>query len=273
MSTPTHDPLVVNTKDGASWTRRAVTRDGRGLYAVSDAPACCPEYVMATLAELAEHGIAGQANALPVPVGAAEPRTSQGRPRTMLDLARNALSARMAKDDLRLVLENVVTYAASLEDQRDRRRGRLVALQNDALNMRGSLSPNGENRKVPFELGETLTPAVDWLIARVAELERAAVEGRAALGALCYDLEDPGSNAFGALHLLSQATATTPDQPDDATAALARRDGGVLRQAAEDLMAACPEHGDSDEVWLNCPCEYAEELVRKAGLVEAGGAS
>ncbi|MBQ0947687.1 hypothetical protein [Streptomyces sp. RK76] len=57
------------------------------------------------------------------------------------------------------------------EDRIERRRSRLVALQNDAMDMRGSLSPNGEARKVPFPLGETLTPAVDWLIARVAELE------------------------------------------------------------------------------------------------------
>jgi hypothetical protein len=60
---------------------------------------------------------------------------------------------------------------AELEEQRERRRLRLVALQNDALDMRGSLSPNGEDRKVPFPLGETLTPAVDWLIARITELE------------------------------------------------------------------------------------------------------
>ncbi|WP_143671865.1 hypothetical protein [Streptomyces caniscabiei] len=93
------------------------------------------------------------------------------QPRSVLDRARDALGARMTKDDLRLVLENVVTYAAALEAQRERRRVRLVALQNDALSMRGSLSPNGEDSKVPFALGETLTPAVDWLIARVAELE------------------------------------------------------------------------------------------------------
>ncbi|MGW5928024.1 hypothetical protein ACWF2L_17510 [Streptomyces anulatus] len=62
-------------------------------------------------------------------------------------------------------------HVAELKAQRERRRGRLVALQNDALNVRGSLAPNGEDRKVPFELGETLTPAVDWLINRVAELE------------------------------------------------------------------------------------------------------
>ncbi|CAG6392733.1 hypothetical protein NMG29_06455 [Streptomyces cocklensis] len=67
-----------------------------------------------------------------------------------------------------------------LAEQRDRRRGRLVKLQNDALNMRGALSPDGEPRKVPFPLGETLTPAVEWLIARVAELEQQAAEVRAA---------------------------------------------------------------------------------------------
>lgn len=44
-------------------------------------------------------------------------------------------------------------------------------LRNDAINMRGALSPNGEARKVPMPLGETLAPAVDWLIGRVAELE------------------------------------------------------------------------------------------------------
>jgi len=53
----------------------------------------------------------------------------------------------------------------------ERRQAELVALRNDALNVRGSLSPNGEPRKVPFPLGETLAPAVDWLIARIAELE------------------------------------------------------------------------------------------------------
>lgn len=71
MSAPTtHDPLVVNTMDGAVWQRRAVTSDGRGLYAVTGS-CSCPEYLMATLAELAAHGIAGQTDALPMPVGQA----------------------------------------------------------------------------------------------------------------------------------------------------------------------------------------------------------
>lgn len=65
-------PLVVNTTDGTCWTRRAVTRGGLALYAV--AGVCdCPEFVMATLAELAEHGIAGSADVLPMPVGPEPP--------------------------------------------------------------------------------------------------------------------------------------------------------------------------------------------------------
>ena len=71
-----------------------------------------------------------------------------------------------ARDDVKFLLDRV----AELEAQRERRRVRLVALQNDAQNMRGSLSPMCEDLKVPFPLCETLTTAVDWLIARVAEL-------------------------------------------------------------------------------------------------------
>ncbi|MFE5090642.1 hypothetical protein ACFRCI_09605 [Streptomyces sp. NPDC056638] len=71
-------------------------------------------------------------------------------------------------------VDGLRTRVAELEAQRDRRRVRLVALQNDALNVRGALSPNGEPRKVPMPLGETLAPAVEWLLGRVAELEAAA---------------------------------------------------------------------------------------------------
>ncbi|GKQ39512.1 hypothetical protein ALMP_60390 [Streptomyces sp. A012304] len=76
----THDPLVVNTQDGCCWERRAVTRGGRGLYVVAGTPRCCPEYVMATLPELAEHGLAGMAFALPVPAGDAPQRDAEDEP-------------------------------------------------------------------------------------------------------------------------------------------------------------------------------------------------
>jgi hypothetical protein len=119
-------------------------------------------------------------------------------------------------------VDRLTARVAELEAQRERRRVRLVALSNDALSMRGSLSPMGEGRKVPFPLGETLTPAVDWLIGRVAELEA---------------------------------------RPSPADA---------LRQAADDLTAACPDHGDADEAWMDCPCEFADELRRKAALAGSG---
>ncbi|MET9304950.1 hypothetical protein ABZX68_06375 [Streptomyces cellulosae] len=53
---------------------------------------------------------------------------------------------------------------------------------------------------------------LEKLRARVAELEAAALEGRSVLAAFCHDLDDPGSNAFGALFLLQQATPSVPMQ-------------------------------------------------------------
>ncbi|MFD5697513.1 hypothetical protein [Streptomyces lasiicapitis] len=77
MSAPvSHDPIAVNTADGVAWMRRAVTLDGDGLYAVDGAVPDCPEFVLASLADLAERGIAGSTDVLPVPVGS-EPQASE----------------------------------------------------------------------------------------------------------------------------------------------------------------------------------------------------
>jgi hypothetical protein len=79
MSTATtSDPLVVNTRDGACWERRAVTSDGHGLYAA--AGSCkCPEFLLVPLSELAEHGIVGTADALPVPEDDDRAKATWGR--------------------------------------------------------------------------------------------------------------------------------------------------------------------------------------------------
>lgn len=104
-------PLVINLRDGSVWERRAMTAAGVALYAL--AGSCkCPEYLMASESELAAQGIAGTADVLPVPVGPGL------RSRSVLDRARDALDARMSKDDLRLVLENTIAYAAGLESER-----------------------------------------------------------------------------------------------------------------------------------------------------------
>lgn len=52
----THDPLRVTTNDGTVWQRSGVTCSGRGLYVVEGVTSC-PDHVMATLDELAAHGI------------------------------------------------------------------------------------------------------------------------------------------------------------------------------------------------------------------------
>ncbi|MFF0512481.1 hypothetical protein [Streptomyces sp. NPDC004250] len=81
-------PLVINLKDGSVWERRAVSRAGVALYALAGTCAC-PEYVMASESELAELGIAGSADALPMPVGPSVPVL----PETALDTVREILLA------------------------------------------------------------------------------------------------------------------------------------------------------------------------------------
>jgi hypothetical protein len=62
-----HDPLAVNTaKDEACWMRRAYDREGHGLYALADSTEPFPS--LWTIRELAERGLRGMVNALPMPV-------------------------------------------------------------------------------------------------------------------------------------------------------------------------------------------------------------
>lgn len=80
MSAPLRDPLVVNTQDGCCWTRRAVNRQGRGLYALADVQGPVPELVLATITELAEHGLSSMTDCLPMPVGSQAPKSSGSYP-------------------------------------------------------------------------------------------------------------------------------------------------------------------------------------------------
>lgn len=103
-------PLVVTTTDGMVWLRRASTRGGLALYA--PASVCsCPEFVMATEAELAEHGIAGTADVLPVPVGS-EPQDDPIAAGRSLDLL--ALMDERVASKVSPVLAAVLDEAESL---------------------------------------------------------------------------------------------------------------------------------------------------------------
>lgn len=60
----------------------------------------------------------------------------------------------------------VASLVAKLDDYRDR----LVKAENDLLNVRGALSPNGHPRRVPVELVPTVAAAVEWLADEVDRL-------------------------------------------------------------------------------------------------------
>lgn len=96
---------------------------------------------------------------------------------------------------------------------------------------------------------------------RVVELEGPAVEARAALAALCYDLEDPGTAALGALHLISRVTAGVDAPRDDATRALARHDAQIMRRCAEFVRDTY------DGEWVD---DAAATLERDADIAERG---
>jgi hypothetical protein len=126
--------------------------------------------------------------------------------------------------------------------------------------------PTSETRNGEFiahapEDVPALLAEVRRLRARVTELEGPAVEARAALAALCYDLEDPGSNALGALYLISRATVGVEAPKDDAAAALARHEAQVMRRCAEFVRDTYA--GD----WAD---DAAATLERDAGIAERG---
>jgi hypothetical protein len=211
-------PLVVNTKDGTCWTRRTVTRGGVALYA-PESVQTCPNFVMATLAELAEHGIVGSADALLVPVG-----------------------------DERTMEEKYAEHAAETTRLRD-------------------------------ELAKALEQAAAAHL-RVTELEVAATEGRAALAALCHDLDDPGSMALGALYLLQQATPGTPMEPGEIVPKAYRASHDSIVMDLYLTPAAAREHCEAEERrawptgtslvfdWIEDDEDGVAELVVTAGQNE-----
>lgn len=69
--------------------------------------------------------------------------------------------------------KRLTARVAELEERIERRRMRMVRADADLQEMRGLLSPNGFPRRVPpeVEIHERVAPAVEWLLARVAELE------------------------------------------------------------------------------------------------------
>lgn len=142
-----HHPLVVNTADGACWTRRAVTSDGRGLYALAGAAAGVPDEVLTSLAELAELGITGSAFALPMPVGA-EPR----------DVEEELIGANLSLYEEEL--DNARLRLALKSAQRGRRelRARVAALLDERHSTNDALADITVAERSAAKLGALLAP-------------------------------------------------------------------------------------------------------------------
>ncbi|MEU0978512.1 hypothetical protein ABZ488_04780 [Streptomyces griseus] len=143
-------PLRVETLDGAVWVRAAVTRAGLGLYCPEGVTAC-PRFVMATLVELAEHGVKAAPSvtslpdavalmgALPMPVGTA----AEANP---VIVSRFDVAIEPAPE------EDPVLIVGAVADN-----GRPVALLLD--------------EEARAKVGGWLVPELEELRARVAELE------------------------------------------------------------------------------------------------------
>lgn len=130
-------------------------------------------------------------------------------------------------------------------------------LTEDVRTLRARVVELEAERHTTNEALDEVVKAVRAKSERIAELETVGVQARAALGALCYDLADPGSNALGALYLLQQVTVWTDGKPDDGERALAKHDAQVLRQAAESLEGA-----DRDDDAVNFLYLLADQVAQ-----------
>lgn len=122
------------------------------------------------------------------------------------------------------------------------------------------------------DAGAALVAEVRRLRAELAELQSTAAYARYALAALCYDLEDPGINALGALYLISRATVGVEAPRDDAALALAKHAAEVLERTADMADPEPPEasffgdYGPQVADWLRRRADYA---VRDASATPA----
>jgi hypothetical protein len=95
--------------------------------------------------------------------------------------------------------------------------GALSQVEEMIRSFRAAVSPEAEQERTQSLHDHIVArdAEIERLNSRVAELEAAAVAGRAALADLTRDHEDPGTAALGALYLLQQATFGTPMQPGE----------------------------------------------------------
>ncbi|MDX3243488.1 hypothetical protein [Streptomyces sp. ME18-1-4] len=177
MSAPeTHDPLVVNTQDGSCWTRRAVNRAGRGLYALADAKGPVPELVLATLSELAEHGLSSMSmHALPMPAGSVPLRDAEdeltGANLSLWEEEQTTARLRLALKSAKRGRRELRADAGFAEGSRQRWRTAAIEAERERDALRVEVAALREER---HSTNESLDDAVQELQRRrdrIAELE------------------------------------------------------------------------------------------------------
>ncbi|MGX1223184.1 hypothetical protein [Streptomyces ambofaciens] len=131
-------PVAVNTADGTCWTRRGETRGGEALYA-PEGVCNCPPFVMATLADLAEHGISGRAYALampvgpePVPVSEHELDVALGEIAAFLRVRLALESAKRGRRELRARVAELEADQAANDREYEAAAGRIAELEQQA---------------------------------------------------------------------------------------------------------------------------------------------
>jgi hypothetical protein len=235
MSTPTHDPLVVNTQDGCCWMRRAVTRGGKGLYALAGTVSGAPDMVLATLADLAEHHLASVAFAMPMPVGP-EPRTlalvedeltgvSLSLYEEELETARLRLALASAQRGRRELRAQVVELLAERHSTNE-------ALDDAVRELRARPAADGITRRIaPTQALREDEPSED-VSPRVAELRDLLAGQRAAL-------EDRHDGELAHKYRLGRDLEYAPPQYTPATTG----DVVAYRDPQRPQTLLCREHG------------------------------
>jgi hypothetical protein len=201
-------PLVINLRDGSVWQRRAVSPEGVALYAL--AGSCqCPEFLMATEAELAALGIAGSADVLPMPVGQ-EPRTLDRVEDELTGVSLSLYEEELESARLRLALQSAQrgrrelrADCQSAEESRLRWRTACIEAERERDGLRSQVAALLAERHSTNEALDDAAKALRAQRDRIAELEQlvaAATEFRVwEPGYGLYVRRSPGATGFAIL--------------------------------------------------------------------------
>lgn len=212
-------PVVVNTTDGTVWTRREATRDGLALYAPEKC-AGCPEFVMATYAELEGHGVAGSADVLPMPMPVRPEPLSAERLAEIRDRAVYLRAHGVDSDEHELELSAGTDVPALLDEVARLRRvlreacDQVASLESD---LGGATTRVTELEAERHSTNEALDDAV--------QQRRADQEAFEAVRALCDAADYAGITSGGwfTVEAIRKALGLAVPGPDAVTAVFAER--------------------------------------------------